>query len=62
MAAAIKKALANNDAGSWHTFGGNAIDASWPTSQHFNEPGWDGAVVTLMVTYRVSEIDPYSSG
>jgi hypothetical protein len=61
MAAAIRKALANNDAGQWHTFGGLAVMASFGNYSQFNEPGWDGAVVELVIGYRVSEINPFSA-
>lgn len=61
MIAAIKKAIANNDAGSWHTFGGKAVDASM-TSEHGNDGEYDLGIVTLTVTYRVSEIDPFAVG
>ena len=62
MLAAIKKAIANNDAGSWHTFDGNAIDAEVSAAEPFNESGWDGGTVLLTVVYRVSELDPYVVG
>lgn len=60
MIAAIKKAIANNDAGSWHTFGGNAINASMVTAAFVDAPGHDCGQVILSVTYRTSEIDPFS--
>ncbi|MEL6109655.1 MAG: hypothetical protein AAFU85_26905 [Planctomycetota bacterium] len=62
MGAAIKKAIANGDAASWHTFNGNAINADPPAVAHFDEPNWNGVTVTLLVTYRVSELDPAVAG
>jgi hypothetical protein len=59
MIAAIRKALANNDASGWHTFDGNAFNASFGTSTTVDAPGHDGAQVVLTVQYRTSEIDPF---
>lgn len=62
MASAIRKAITNGDAGTWHTFGitdsnFHVIDAMISTTNHFDEPGWDGVTVSLVVHYRVSELD-----
>ena len=63
MKAAIFKALKNNDAATWHTFGNTpggdprAINATITTMAEFDEAGWDGASILLSVTYRVSELD-----
>ena len=62
MAAEIQKAITNNDAGSWHTFGGYAKYARFATKMQFDEPGWDGATVRLVVSYRVSELDATAVG
>lgn len=66
MVAAIKKAVAKNS--SWHTFGGNAFDASFGPVEIFEEgdslpftvTDHNGAVVPVLVYYRVSELDPYT--
>ena len=57
MAAAIQKAITNNDPGSWHTFGGYAKNARFSRSEEFDEPGWDGVSVRMIITYRTSELD-----
>ena len=62
MSQAIRQALANNDAASWHTFGGNAINAKMGAFQQTDDPSFDGAAVSLVVTYRVSELDPAVAG
>ena len=62
MASAIQKAIANNDAGSWHTFGGYAKTARFAGKQQFDEPGWDGSTMRLVVTYRTSELDASTVG
>lgn len=60
MIAAIQKALTNNDAAAWHTFDGNAIIADVTDAEPFDSPEYDGGKVTLSVTYRTSEINPFS--
>lgn len=60
MMASIKKALANNDAQGWHTFGGYAFNAKMGSAETVDMPGHDGARVMLNVMYRTSEIDPYT--
>jgi hypothetical protein len=60
MIAAIQKAIANNDAATWHTFGGNAINAQIAGAETFDGTEYDGGKVTLEVTYRTSEIDPFA--
>ena len=62
MAAAIRKAIVNNDAGGWHLFDGKAKTARLETFAKFNEPGWSGATVMVTVTYRVQETDPFTVG
>ena len=62
MAQAIRQAIANNDAASWHTFGGNAINARLGAFQQIDDPSYDGSAVTITVTYRVSELDPAVAG
>ena len=57
MMAAIKNAITNKDPAYWHTFEGNAINANFPSDQQFDEPGFDGVTVALLVMFRVSEID-----
>jgi hypothetical protein len=60
MAAAVVKAI--TDAGSmWYTLGGNAINAEFGDMVPFNsgEGELNGITVPLIVTYRVSETDPY---
>lgn len=58
MVTAIKKAIVNNDASGWQTFGGNAMNATIAASEEMQAPGFDGARVALLVTYRASETDP----
>jgi len=60
MMAAIMKAIVNNDATGWQTFGSNAIDALFPTFGPFDGPGHDGGMVTLSVSFRFDETDPYT--
>lgn len=57
--AAIIKAIRND--GVWHTFNGNAINAEFGGQQtSTSDGGYDGIAVPLLVTYRVSESDPYT--
>lgn len=60
MMAAIPKALTNNDAAEWQTFGGYAINANIDSIETIDSPGHDGARVMLGVIYRTSEIDPFT--
>lgn len=60
MIAAIKKAILNASPGSWHTFGGNAINARIISSTPFDDPEHDGGRVVLQVTYRHDEGDEFS--
>jgi hypothetical protein len=62
MIAAIKKAIVNNDAASWMTFGSNAINARFTSSRPNDSQGHDGVLVTLDVLYRIKETDPYTAG
>jgi hypothetical protein len=56
----IKAVTAPSD---WHTFGGNAFNADWGSRQNFvpNEGENAGATLPLIVQYRVSETDPFTS-
>lgn len=46
----------------WHTFDGNAINAEFAAVQTAtSDGGYDGIAVPLVVTYRVSESDPYTA-
>jgi hypothetical protein len=57
--AAIHKALRTS--GTWHTFGGIAINADFGAQQTAtSDGGYDGIAVPVMVTFRVSEGDPYT--
>ena len=58
MSAAIRKAITNDDPSHWHSFCGYARNARFLTDEQFDEPGFDGATLNLLVTYRVSELDP----
>ena len=56
--AAIVKAI--RTAGTWHTFDSNAIHADFGAQQtSTSDGGYDGIAVPLMVTYRVTEGNPY---
>ena len=59
--ASVKKAVAN--ASDWHTFGGLAFNADWGTRQAFipDEGKHAGATLPLVVQYRISETDPFTS-
>ena len=65
MGAAIRKAIANGS--QWHTFDDNSIDAEFGSVEPFDESqtlpfvntNHNGVKVTLVVRYRVSELDPY---
>jgi len=57
--AEIHKAIRNNVA-TWHTFDGNAINAGFgPQMTATADGGYDGIAIPLIVTYRVTEGDPY---
>lgn len=60
MAAAIRQALAAVGS-NWHTLSGNAIDAMLGTNEPFDNVDHKGVTVSLFVTYRISERDPYTS-
>lgn len=60
MIAAIQKALTNNDAANWHTFGSNAIIADITEASPFDAAEHDGGKVMLSVTYRTSEVNPFA--
>lgn len=62
MSAAIQKAIANGDAGGWHTFGSKAKDAHFAKKQQMDEPGFDVANVSLVISYRTSELDAATVG
>ena len=60
MEAEIHKAIVT-DADTWHTFDNNAINADFgPQQTATSDGGYDGIAIPLMVTYRVSEGDPYT--
>ena len=45
----------------WYTFGGRAIDAQWESRENIDaDGGIDGINVPLTITYRTSELDPYT--
>jgi hypothetical protein len=59
MEAEIHKAIRNGD--TWHNFGGYAINADFgPQQIATSDGGYDGIAVPLLVTYRVTEGDPYT--
>jgi hypothetical protein len=46
----------------WHTFGGNAINADFDVRQvASSDGGYDGIAIPLLVTYRIEEGDPYTT-
>jgi hypothetical protein len=54
----VVKAIASGSS-TWHTFGGNAIDAVFGSVQFIAaDGGIDGLTVPLQITFRVSEDDP----
>jgi len=58
--AEIHKAIRTS--ATWHTFDGNAINASFGAQMTAtSDGGYDGIAVPLLVTYRISEGDPYTS-
>ena len=61
MATAVRKAIC--DSADWYNFEGNAIIADWGQSRPFVSPEGEhsGVTVPLVVTYRVSETDPYTA-
>jgi hypothetical protein len=60
MEAEIHRAIVN-DAATWHTFGGLAINADLGAQQTVVSDGsYDGIAVPLAVTFRVTEGDPYT--
>jgi hypothetical protein len=60
MEAEIHRAIVN-DAATWHTFGELAINADLGAQQTVSsDGGYDGIAIPLMVTYRVTEGDPYT--
>jgi hypothetical protein len=45
----------------WHTMDGNAIDAAFADPENVDgDGGYEGINLPLVVTYRVSENDPYA--
>jgi hypothetical protein len=57
--AEIHKAIRTS--GTWHTFDGNAINAQFEAQQTaVSDGGYEGIAVPLVVTYRISEGDPYT--
>ena len=60
MEAEIHKAIVN-DAATWHTFGNLAINADLGSQQTVVSDGsYDGIAVPLVVTFRITEGDPYT--
>lgn len=59
MAAEVVRVV--GDAGSrWFTFGELAMNATWGSQENIDSDGsFDGINLPLVVTYRVSEVDPY---
>lgn len=58
--AEIHKAIRTS--ATWHTFDGNAINAHFGAQMTAtSDGGYDGIAVPLIVTYRISEGDPYTS-
>lgn len=55
----VRKAVA--DANNWHQFSGLAVNAEFGTTTHTvpAEGEASGAVVPIIITYKVSETDPY---
>jgi hypothetical protein len=54
----VIKAVCNGSS-TWHTFGGNAIDATWGSIQFIAaDGGIDGLTIPLQITCRYSEDDP----
>lgn len=50
-----------DDALQWHTFGNLAIDAEWLPHENVDTDGsYDGVIVPLAVTFRVSEKNPFT--
>lgn len=62
MKAAILKAITNGDAASWHTFNSNAVTSTLAGAVPLEAPGHQGITFNLLVTYRHSELDPYTAG
>ena len=59
FAADVKKAVCSVDS-RWYTFGENAIDAVWQSTEPISaQGGFDGVNTPIAITYRVSEDDPY---
>lgn len=59
FAADVKKAVCSVDS-RWHTFGENAIDATWQSMESIQSDGsFDGVNIPIAITYRVDEDDPY---
>ena len=62
MVAAVQKALIDGDQSGWHTMGGNAVDTAIGSPVPYISPEGElnGASVPVVVTFRVSETDPYT--
>lgn len=60
MKAAIQKSLATPVAGDWTSFESNAVTSSMTAKAKFEGPGHDGVSVSLLVTYRTNEADPFT--
>jgi hypothetical protein len=48
------------DSTQWHTMGNLAVNAEWQTHENIDSDGsYDGVNIPLLVTYRVSENNPF---
>ena len=63
VAAAVVKAITATGAATWHTIGGNAIDARFGSMQPLVSPEGEqnGVMIPLAIIYRVSETDPFTT-
>ena len=61
IAADIRKVVCATGGNAWSSFGGNAIDASWPPHEQIISDGSFGGVnVPIEILYRTREGDPYT--
>lgn len=60
MTATIKEAVSS--VSQWHTFDGNSWNAEWGTTSRITSDtgSYAGVSLELIVSYRVSETDPYT--
>lgn len=60
LASDVMKAVCT-PAASWQLFDNNAINANWQSMERFESDGtFDGFTLTMLVTYRTNETDPYT--